>query len=155
MITGDMKHLEAYRAQLPQKVYECLEKIRAFDFAGSPDGKYDIPGCGVMSVESPETEPAVMRRMEGHKKYIDVVYLAEGEEWIGCLPRFDTGEPKESYPERDLYFFEGTGDETRIHMLPGRFAVCWPEDLHRPLCAAASGVGKIRKAVLKLPADLK
>ena len=151
MIAGDTKYLTEYRPQLPDKVYECLEKMRDFDFAAVPDGKYTIEGCGVMSLESPETEPAVMRRMEGHKKFIDVVFLVEGEEWIGCLPRHDTGDPKESYPEKDLYFFEGTGDETRVHMLPGRFMVCWPEDLHRPLCAGASGVRKIRKAVLKLP----
>lgn len=151
MITGDTKHLAEYQVQLPEKIYECLEKIRAFDFAAVPDGRYEVEGCGMMSVESPETEPAVMRRMEGHRKYIDVVYLVEGEEWIGCIPRHDTGAPKESYPEKDLYFFEGTEDETRVHMLPGRFLVCWPEDLHRPLCAGASGVAKIRKAVLKVP----
>lgn len=58
---------------------------------------------------------------------------------------------KEAFPERDLYFFEGADEESRLHMLPGRFAVFFPEDLHRPLCAGSIGVRRIRKAVLKVP----
>lgn len=152
MITGDTKRLEEYRDQLPERIYTCLEKVRAFDFAHAEDGRYEIEGCGTMSVESPETEPAVMRRMEGHKKYIDVVFLIEGEEWIGFLPKWDAKGEKEAYPERDLYFFEGADDETKVFMLPGRFAVFYPSDLHRPLCAGSQGVRKIRKAVVKVPA---
>lgn len=89
MIAGDTAWLEEYRAQLPERLYKCLEKVKAFDFAHTEDGKYNIEGCGTLSIESPSTEPAVMRRMEGHKKYIDVVYLIDGEEWIGYLPHHD------------------------------------------------------------------
>lgn len=153
MIAGDTENLEAYRAQLPEKIYACLEKVKAFDFAGAEDGKYEIAGCGTMSLESPETEPAVMRRVEGHKKYIDVVYLVAGEEWIGFLPKWEAKGEKESYPERDLYFFEGAEDETKVYMRPGYFAVFYPSDLHRPLCAGAQGVKTIRKAVVKVPAE--
>lgn len=151
MIAGDTAWLEEYRAQLPERLYKCLEKVKAFDFAHTEDGKYDIEGCGTLSIESPSTEPAVMRRMEGHKKYIDVVYLIDGEEWIGYLPHHDARGEKEAFPERDLYFFEGADEESQLHMLPGRFAVFFPEDLHRPLCAGSSGVRRIRKAVLKVP----
>lgn len=154
MLAGDTKWLSEYRDQLPDVIYGCLMKVRDFDFAAHEDGKYEIEGAGMMSVESPMTEPAVMRRLEGHLKFIDVVYLIDGEEWIGVLPKHDTGEPKESFPERDLYFFEGTADETKVYMLPGRFMVCFPEDLHRPLCAGTRGCRAIRKAVVKVPVEL-
>ncbi len=151
MIFGEWKDLETYRAQLPRAVYESLLKMRAFDFDGQPDGKYEVEGAGTMSVESPMTEAALARKLEGHRRFIDVVLLLSGEEWIGCLPRVDAGKMTEAYADRDLYFYEGTAEETRVHMLPGRFLVCFPEDLHRPLCAGKDGPLPIRKAVLKLP----
>lgn len=153
MIAGDTKQLDAYRSQLPKKVYECLEKIKAFDFS-KPDGKYDIENCGVMSVESPMTEPAVDRKLEGHEKFIDVVYLIEGEEWIRVVDRHEAEAVTESYPDRDLYFFDSHAVESQVYMLPGRFLICYPEDLHRPLCAGTKGCESIRKAVLKLSVDL-
>lgn len=67
------------------------------------------------------------------QKYIDVVFLIEGEEWIGFLPKWDAKGEKEAYPERDLYFFEGAEDETKVFMLPGRFAV-----FIRPTCTVLS-----------------
>lgn len=149
MIFGDTKHLSDYRAQLPEKLYACLEKVCAFDFS-QPDGKYELEGAGVMSVESPMTEPAEARKLEGHKKFIDVVYLIRGEEWIGIEPK-DAQEEIEAYPERDLYFFKGNeAEESRVHMRPGRFLICRPEDLHRPLCMTGEGAKQIRKAVVKV-----
>lgn len=54
-----------------------------FDFASVPDGKYELLGC-TMSVESPATEPEEDRKLEGHKKFIDIQYEIRGEEeWIG------------------------------------------------------------------------
>ena len=66
MITGDIKHLEDYKKQLPTFIYECLKEVAAFDFTAVPDGKYKINGCD-MGVESPVTEPAADRKLEGHK----------------------------------------------------------------------------------------
>jgi biofilm protein TabA len=151
MIFGRWEDLEAYRRQLPHDLYECLLKLCAFDFDGKPDGKYEIEGAGTMSVESPMTEPASARKLEGHRRFIDVVLLLRGEEWIGCRPLSDAGKLTEAYADRDLYFFEGAQEETRVHMLPGRFLICFPEDLHRPLCEGKEGPAKIRKAVLKYP----
>ena len=152
MIFGNTEDLKQYKNQLPKGIYKCLKKMRRFDFASAEDGKYEIKGAGVMSVESPMTEPASARRLEGHCLYVDVVYLIEGDEEIGCQPFSDAKEITEKFPERDLYFFEGSdADETRVHMTPGRFLVCFPEDLHRPLIAGKDGSSKIRKAVLKYP----
>ncbi len=151
MIFGKLKDLETYRPQLPRAVYECLSQLRDFDFDGKPDGKYDIAGAGTMSVESPWTEAPTVRKAEGHRRFIDVVLLLRGEEWIGCRPLSDAGAVTESYEDRDLYFFEGAGEETRVHMLPGYFLICFPEDVHRPLCQGKRGPAEIRKAVLKLP----
>ncbi len=100
------------------------------------------------------TEPAADRKLEGHKKMIDIQYEVEGEvEWIGVETIFEAGECIESYPERDLYFYESSPKgESKVYFETGRFAVFFPEDLHRPLCQGESG-SRPRKAVVKVPVE--
>ena len=59
----------------------------------------------------------------------------------------------ESHPDRDLYFFKGRNGETRVHLTPGSFVICLPEDLHRPLCSGPEGPVQLKKAVVKVPVD--
>ncbi len=154
MILGDLAHLEEYKKQLPAFLYQCLEEVRDFDFHKAADGKYKICGCD-MGVETNMSEPATDRKLEGHKKFIDLQYEVEGEEEIiGIESSFEAGECIESYPERDLYFYKaGPFGETKLHFRAGRFAVFFPEDLHRPLCAGEKGIGQLRKAVVKVPLE--
>lgn len=153
MIAGDTAVLSAYKNQLPEKLYHYLEKVKALDFASLDDGRRDLDGKDYFSIETNPTEPAVMRRMEGHDKFIDIHYLVSGEEWIGVMPKHMSPGQKESYPERDLYFYEGEGEETKVLLKPGRFLVCFPEDLHRPLCAGPEGCLTVCKVVVKVALD--
>ncbi|WP_299144902.1 YhcH/YjgK/YiaL family protein [uncultured Dialister sp.] len=154
MITGDIHHLEAYEKQLPPFIRKCLSVIRDFDFTAVPDGKYELCGC-TMSVESPATEPEEDRKLEGHKKFIDIQYEIKGEEeWIGVESLFDSPKTLESYKDRDLYFFESMREkESKVYFTEGRFAVFFPEDLHRPLCEGRKGKEILRKAVMKVPVE--
>ena len=154
MITGDIAHLESYKKQLPDFIYQCLKEVKAFDFQAVPDGKYKICGCD-MGVESHKTEPAADRKLEGHKKMIDIQFEIEGkEEWLGVETIFEAGPCVESYPERDLYFYEsGKNGESKVYFTTGRFAIFFPEDLHRPLCQGESGSLQLRKAVVKVPVE--
>lgn len=154
MITGDIHHLEAYKRQLPAFIYQCLTAIRDFDFASSADGKYELSGC-TMSVESPATEPEENRKLEGHKKFIDIQYEIKGEEeWIGVETVFDSPREVESYKDRDLYFFASHREkESKVYFTEGRFAIFFPEDLHRPLCQGKKGKEILRKAVMKVPVE--
>ena len=72
MIFGNANYLPDYKNQMPAIIYDCLKKITDFDFANVKDGSYQINGYN-MSVESPVTEPASERKLEGHKKFVDVV----------------------------------------------------------------------------------
>lgn len=86
---------------------------------------------------------------------IDIQYEVEGEEeWLGVETIFEAGECIESYPERDLYFYESSPKgESKVYFETGRFAVFFPEDLHRPLCQGESGSRQLRKAVVKVPVE--
>lgn len=154
MITGDIHHLEAYEKQLLPFIRQCLSAIRDFDFNSVSDGKYELCGC-TMSVESPATEPEEERKLEGHKKFIDIQFEIKGrEEWIGVESIFDSPRALESYEDRDLYFFESHREkESKVYFTEGRFAVFFPEDLHRPLCQGRKGKEILRKAVMKVPVE--
>lgn len=154
MITGDIHHLEAYEKQLPPFIRQCLSAIRDFDFNSVSDGKYELCGC-TMSVESPATQPEKERKLEGHKKFIDIQFEIKGrEEWIGVESIFDSPRALESYEDRDLYFFESHREkESKVYFTEGRFAVFFPEDLHRPLCQGRKGKEILRKAVMKVPVE--
>lgn len=105
MIIGNAEHLSAYKAQLSEELYDCLEKMAAYGFEDLPDGKYEINGYKV-GVETSMTEPADKRKLEGHQRYIDIVYEVDvEEERIGCRSVWEAGKVTESCEDRDLYFF--------------------------------------------------
>lgn len=153
MITGLISDLEAYKKQLPPLIYDCLKEAADFSFDEREDGKYKICGCD-MSVESPVTEPAEQRKPEGHKKFIDIQIEVHGTEKIRITPLSKAEKEIEAHEERDLYFYQVSAkEESEIHMEDGSFAVFFPEDLHRPLCMAGKEPVRLRKAVIKVPAE--
>lgn len=153
MITGLISNLEQYKKQLPPFIYECLKEAAVFPFHEKEDGKYKICGCD-MSVESPATEPAENRKPEGHRKFIDIQIEVHGKEKIRITPLSKAEKEIETYEERDLYFYRvPEKEESEIHMEDGSFAVFFPEDLHRPLCMADGKSIRLRKAVIKVPAE--
>lgn len=69
--------------------------------------------------------------LEGHRKYIDIQYMMDGEEIIGYSP-FKDQEVHEKYKrDNDLIFFKNP-PETLLHLQKGMFAIFYPEDLHMP-----------------------
>ena len=105
MIIGNAEHLSAYKAQLSEELYDCLEKMAAYGFEDLPDGKYEINGYKV-GVETSMTEPADKRKLEGHQRYIDIVYEVDvEEEQIGCRSVWEAGKVTESY--EDIFFRVG------------------------------------------------
>ena len=81
-----------------------------------------------------------------HREYIDVHILLEGKERIGWKDKEHVKFCEQDYDaETDcaLYMDFPT---TFVDLLPGQFAVVFPEDPHAPLI----GKGKIRKLVAKV-----
>ena len=152
MISGEAANLEKYANQLPDTIYQCLRQMVQMNLAEKADGIYEVNGFR-LSLESPVTEPEEQRKLEGHKQFIDIAFLVQGEEYMGIQPVCYVEKNIESHPDRDLYFFKGRKGETRVHLTPGSFVICFPEDLHRPLCSGPEGPVQVKKAVVKVPVD--
>ena len=85
-------------------------------------------------------------QLEGHRRYIDVQYMAHGAEWIGYAPLGDLPVQTDYNEDEDCILFAGRG--SFIPFKEGMFAVFFPQDLHLP------GVGDtpspVRKVVIKV-----
>jgi len=89
-------------------------------------------------------------RPEVHRRYLDIQFLAWGEEKIGVAIDTGNNEISESLLEqRDIIFYHGSENESFIEMTPGTYAIFFPQDVHRPACIK-NKVSAIRKIVVKV-----
>lgn len=146
MIYGTIRHLERYEG-LGEALMKGLRFLAGTDFSGVAPGRVEIDGDEVFaSVQEYETL-ADNDTPEAHRKYADIQYLIEGEEFVGVAPLEAMVEEVEAHPERDLWLYHGPTDRVRIGN--GRFVVLFPEDAHAPGIAVGARA-PARKCVVKV-----
>lgn len=140
---------------------KALAKGMAFIEEKRPEelevGRYEIDGEKLFAMVSiSETEPKQDRKPEAHDRYIDIQYLVSGAgEVIGVSRRSADSVPSEDYlGSRDIAFFTDVKDETDVLLRPGMFAVFFPDDIHRPLCAVGEKGDAVKKVVVKIALDI-
>ena len=155
MIFGNIHNLGDAPKWLPEPLRKAVDLLRATDFAALAPGRHECEGDDIFfQVIDLTTKPANENRPEVHRKYIDVQFSLVGHEKIGFA--VDTGAnlvAQDLLAERDLLFYEQATNETFLEMVPGSFAVFFPNDVHRPACAAGEPA-QIRKVVVKVRAAL-
>ncbi len=121
---------------------------------GLADGRYEIRGGGHAIISTYQTASPGEKRFEAHRKYIDLQYVAEGEE-IANVAHVSTLVTAEEYDEtRDIAFFHDPASHGTIVLRAGSFAVFYPEDAHRPGMTAGSSPATVRKIVVKIPVGM-
>lgn len=137
--------------------YESLNPlfVKAFDFIDQTDfnklelGKHVIDGENVFALLMEyQTKDMQDCMLEGHRKYIDVQYMIDGNEFIG-ITSFVNQPPHIDYdPTKDLIFFKGDCDNN-VKLSAGNFTIFFPEDLHMPSVKIGT-ISKVRKVVVKI-----
>jgi len=97
------------------------------------------------------TKPQEEGVVEGHRVYVDVMYILEGEERISYLPlREITGITKEYDEKGDYFLAKPEPTASQIHACAGDLVIFFPEDGHAPGLnwSAAKGVKKLIAKVL-------
>lgn len=131
-----------------------LQYLRDTDFSALENGKYSIDGDNMFAIIS-EYVPDVKenRKAETHNKYIDIQYIAAGEEIMGFADLANGTEKPEGYlADKDATFYAAVKEEIAITVRQGMFAVFFPWDIHRPGCVSQPGV-TVRKVVVKIKLD--
>ncbi|MBN2009081.1 YhcH/YjgK/YiaL family protein [candidate division KSB1 bacterium] len=146
VIVDSLEHASRY-----YNLHTDFEQAFAFlyrsDLAELADGRYEIDGTKVYCIIS--YGPGRTRekaRLEAHQKYIDIQYVISGIDDMGWIPVAECKQPDGEYnAEKDIIFYK---DVPRIWatVMPGNFAIFFPEDGHAPL----GGTGELHKAIVKV-----
>ncbi len=147
MIFDHLKNAYLYHSMHPlfQKAFDYLASN---DFNKMENGIYEIDEKNLLAiVNSYETEPASQRVWEGHRKYIDIQFVAHGTENMGHSPIQSATVIQAYDAENDFTKFEATG--TEISVPTGYFTIFYPTDVHKPNLVNAQPM-QIKKVVMKV-----
>jgi YhcH/YjgK/YiaL family protein len=121
--------------------------LRRSDLGQLLEGRYEIDGDAVYALV--QRRPGRSRaegKLEAHRNYIDIQFVACGQETMGWISTSACQQVKTPYdPAKDIEFF---ADEPTAWMAvrPGEFGLFFPADAHMPLI----GEGEIHKVVVKV-----
>jgi len=147
MVFDDIGNVSLYFGLGPG-IARALAHVSGTDFATVEPGRYELEqGCYCM-VQDYETAPREQKRFEAHRQYVDVQFIASGEERIGHA-LIDTLREVEVYDEsKDVVWFVGEGNF--VTTCPGTFMILFPHDAHMPGVSVAQA-DAVRKVVVKVP----
>ncbi len=103
-----------------------LEVSKDTDFSQMENGKYDlIEGKAYAIVQEYTTKPEEDGKYEAHRKYVDIQFVAQGEEKLGRGALEDFEEISEYDEEKDIVFLapkNGVKEEC-FKLIAGEFAI--------------------------------
>ena len=133
-------------AEINKRLEKALKFLRETDFSKLEDGKLEIEGDKIfVNISTYMTKSNEFP--EAHKKYADVQYIIEGEEYIGVASLDDMQDEIVSDPDND--FWQYRGETSNIRLGKGQFAVFFPQDAHAP-GRFIKEPKSVRKAVVKV-----
>ena len=145
MIIDRIENYKNYE-NLGIKISLALNHISTTDFDNKETGRYEIDGDDIyVMVNDYNTKDSSECRLEAHRKYIDVQYVAKGSEFMGYAPMAGQTVTADYDKDRDVVFYEGEASFIRLDK--GMFVIFYPEDLHMP--GTGEG-GPVRKIVVKV-----
>ena len=133
-------------------IQRAIEYLCSTDFSFVENGQYELDGKKLVSIVNRyQTKLPEQAVWESHRKYIDVQFVAGGEERVGYVPLDKAPAVKSPYSsEKDVIFYE-PGTDT-FAAPAGTFMIFYPEDIHAPGLAAGTPPkpGEVVKVVVKV-----
>jgi YhcH/YjgK/YiaL family protein len=143
MIIDKLQNAFLYE-NLSSRITAGLRYLAETDFRVTADGRYPLDGTNLYAVVSRyKTKEVQDCKLESHKKYIDIQFIASGCEQIG-VALLDKQIPSVAYnEEKDVMFYKE--NVSMIRLEKGDFAIFFPGDLHMPgaKCTDPSDVIKV------------
>ena len=151
MIHDTLANAQRYHSLHPRFAH-AFAWCQEANHLAKPDGRYPIHGDDLfVIVESGPTIAAPHKRFESHRRYIDIQVVLGGGEVMEWAPADNLAEHVAYNPEKDIRFhIEPARPNARIALVPGEFAIFYPEDAHKPCCFLGAGPSAFRKAVFKV-----
>jgi len=152
MIVDTIENAYLYKAISP-RIAKALELLASKDIDEKPEGKHEVESSKLYYlVQNYTTKPRENGLFEAHKKYIDIQFVANGQESI-FVEHISKLKETKAYNENDeAALYEQPGRFSDIRMSKGMFCILFPEDGHAP-CRTAANECKVRKIVVKVAID--
>ncbi len=148
MIADILKNRKLYSVISPG-IKTALDYIAGTDFSSMEPGRYELDGSNLfVLVQAYDSIPKQQGKWECHNKYIDIQYIAEGVEQIGCNSTEKMKISTEYNPEKDIAYLSGEGDY--ITFSKGSYGIFFPDDAHQPKIAVNNIPSKVKKVVVKI-----
>lgn len=148
MIVDCISNYELYKG-LDVKVDKAIDYIRNMRFQQLNIGMHEVDGEKLFfNLIEYETKEEEERFWESHKKYIDVHYILDGEEFVG-YEHFERMTIKEDYNEPDDYYLLKGKLQTKVKLQKGDFMICYPQDVHMTAIKVTEKQ-MVRKVVFKV-----
>jgi len=130
---------------------KALDFLRRPDLDGLPDGRVEIDGDKVFAIiQRYRTAAPPATTFEAHKKYIDIQYMASGNEVIGWAELRDMTITEAYDADKDVCL--GTVEYPAYICLSERnFVIFYPDDAHAPKISADASE-PVTKVVVKIMA---
>lgn len=146
MIVSNLKNSERIEGLHP--LFKVLfDYVKSHDLLHADLGRIEIDGERLfINNVNPECVAAEKQVLELHHDYIDVHILLEGAERIGWKALEDLQKETKTYSKEEDCALYSDIPTTYVDLLPGQFAIVYPEDPHAPII----GNGKIRKLIAKV-----
>lgn len=153
MIFSSIYSIDDWKAY-PEAIRKVIDYLKSNDFVKMEPGVYELEGRDIyVQVFDAETGAVEEKRPESHKDYLDIQFLASGEEKLGFTPYLEKYEVDEYIVERDLIFYKSVENEGFIYATPGCISIFFPHDIHRPAVAVDKPM-TVRKVVVKVRTTL-
>lgn len=149
MIIDKLENSAAYMALSPG-IALALQALQSGELDNRELGRYELDGTNVYAmVQEYQTKAWSSGKLEVHRKYIDVQYVAEGAEKMGYTPASALPEFDPYNEEKDVAFHAGIGE--LVSVTRGMIAIFFPHDAHAPtLGMTATGGDTVKKIVIKV-----
>ncbi|MDH6304769.1 YhcH/YjgK/YiaL family protein [Parabacteroides sp. PF5-5] len=128
----------------------ALDFIKKGGLEQLENGRYDLSDGTYVAVSEYETKDPEVARYEVHRKYIDIQYVANGEEFIELLPLSLFKEEQQYNAEKDIIFFNENPKGEKLYADKNHFFIFFPDEAHKPGLQTEIK-GKVKKIVIKIP----
>jgi YhcH/YjgK/YiaL family protein len=144
MIIDDLKNINFY-SNFNSSIKLALDFIKA-NASRYAQGRYEINKNDYAVIEMSPPKALKDQKLEVHRKYIDVQYILDGYDVIGCASLLKCSQIYKDYDEtKDIEFFDDKPDFSII-LNKGKFVIFFPNDAHAPLC----GEKLVKKCIIKI-----
>lgn len=125
---------------------KVVNYVRITSLDTLPLGRHTIEGDAIyVNVETYVTQEE--KKIEAHRRYLDIQMVLSGQENIGWVPLAQTQEHIPYNAEKDILFVRGT--TSLLQATPGIFFMFFPEDAHQPGLQIQEPL-TVKKAVFKI-----